>query len=627
MVWINKDTGVVLSKDGHTLFVDLVAEDEERERLAERSGLADPHGDMPDKEYLEAAVIIHDNGHAHGECYATDRHTGMVRFGRFELTDMELNQLGRELPFLADREDPRKGQERLGRFFGGSPYVRHSERYVGGGRHEANPDIRAGIADYLDAALAEYRESGYSAYEGGMSMTGYQTRDLSDIKAFISYIASSPDCPATTTLRSWAEYEDLSDHAGFSRTCSTRPAEGWTGSACPGRNAERAWTRMPWASKGPPGDGRTCWPFPRRTAWIPRWPRISPFWPGFLSSAAYAGDGRLRGRSGPTVCADPDSTAMFPKRGEDAMADRTRLVDRLRYERDARIDHALFYWTQVFMAYNSNHMEGSTLTPEQTRQIYDTGRLLADADEQIRLDDAIETRNHFTAFNYVIDHADDPVDAGYVCRLHALLKRGTSQDGDPGFNVGGYKTRDNAIVQRMGVAMVRTVPAGDVPGMMERVYAAYAGLSDDPVRIAMCHWMFERVHPFSDGNGRVGRLVMFKECLRLDTVPPLVRDENRNMYVRGLDEFPGQPGWLVDTLLAERDSYLSSFIETLAPGAVRCSYADEWSEGASSGVLAEAADFERDVESLAASGDGPDGDEDPFASYYGGARPTTRGGR
>ena len=93
---------------------------------------------------------------------------------------------------------------------------------------------------------------------------------------------------------------------------------------------------------------------------------------------------------------------------------------------------------------------------------------------------------------------------------------------------------------------------------------------------------------------------MFKECLRLDTVPPLVRDENRNMYVRGLDEFPGQPGWLVDTLLAERDSYLSSFIETLAPGAVRCSYADEWSEGASSGVLAEAADFERDVESLAA---------------------------
>ena len=130
-----------------------------------------------------------------------------------------------------------------------------------------------------------------------------------------------------------------------------------------------------------------------------------------------------------------------------------------------------------------------------------------------------------------------------------------------------------------------------------------------------------------DGNGRVGRLVMFKECLRLDTVPPLVRDENRNMYVRGLDEFPGQPGWLVDTLLAERDSYLSSFIETLAPGAVRCSYADEWSEGASSGVLAEAADFERDVESLAASGDGPDGDEDPFASYYGGARPTTRGGR
>lgn len=213
MVWINKDAGVVSGKDGHTLFVDLVAEDEERERLAERSGLAGPHGDMPDGEYLEAAVVIHDNGHAHGECYATDRRTGMVRFGRFELTDMELNQLGRELPFLADREDPRKGQERMNRFFGESPYVRHSERYVGGGRHEADADIRAGIADYLESALAEYRESGYSAYEGGLRMTGYQTRDLSDIEDFISYIASAPDCPATTSLRSWAEYEELSDHA------------------------------------------------------------------------------------------------------------------------------------------------------------------------------------------------------------------------------------------------------------------------------------------------------------------------------------------------------------------------------------------------------------------------------
>ena len=192
MVWINKDTGVVLSKDGHTLFVDLVAEDEERERLAERSGLADPHGDIPDKEYLEAAVIIHDNGHAHGECYATDRHTGMVRFGRFELTDMELNQLGRELPFLADREDPRKGQERMNRFFGESPYVRHSERYVGGGRHEADADIRAGIADYLDAALAEYRESGYSADEGGLRRTGSEPRVQCDSGAVIAYSASSP---------------------------------------------------------------------------------------------------------------------------------------------------------------------------------------------------------------------------------------------------------------------------------------------------------------------------------------------------------------------------------------------------------------------------------------------------
>lgn len=205
----------MLSKDGHTLFVDLVAEDEERERLAERSGLADPHGDIPDQGIPQGGGH-HPRQRARPRRMLRDRQThrhGAVRPVRAHGHGAEPART--ELPFLADREDPRKGQERLGRFFGGSPYVRHSERYVGGGRHEANPDIRAGIADYLDAALAEYRESGYSAYEGGMSMTGYQTRDLSDIKAFISYIASSPDCPATTTLRSWAEYEDLSDHAGF----------------------------------------------------------------------------------------------------------------------------------------------------------------------------------------------------------------------------------------------------------------------------------------------------------------------------------------------------------------------------------------------------------------------------
>ena len=110
MVWINKDTGVVLSKDGHTLFRGprRRGRGTGTPRGTLRSG--DPHGDIPDKEYLEAAVIIHDNGHAYGECYATDRHTGMVRFGRFELTDMELNQLGREFPFLADRETRERGR-------------------------------------------------------------------------------------------------------------------------------------------------------------------------------------------------------------------------------------------------------------------------------------------------------------------------------------------------------------------------------------------------------------------------------------------------------------------------------------------------------------------------------------
>lgn len=272
-----------------------------------------------------------------------------------------------------------------------------------------------------------------------------------------------------------------------------------------------------------------------------------------------------------------------------------RLVERLVEERDAHIGHALYYWTQVSMCFNSNHMEGSTLTAAQTAQIFETGAFQAGAGESIRVDDAIETTNHFQAFDHILDHVDDPVDKDFVCTLHRILKSGTRQARITLSNVGGYKVADNEIVQMLGVTSTRTAPAAAVPRLMERVFAAYTALDDDPVRIAACHWAFEKVHPFADGNGRVGRLVMFKECLRLDTVPPIVNDSHHAAYVNALGRFPGQPGWLVDLLLSERDAYLDHYVRRLAPK-VEFGYNDSWDARAHAADLARAASFAAAVE-------------------------------
>ncbi|MFT8704088.1 Fic family protein [Bifidobacterium aquikefiricola] len=253
--------------------------------------------------------------------------------------------------------------------------------------------------------------------------------------------------------------------------------------------------------------------------------------------------------------------------------DEVRLVDWLRAERDQRVDHGLYYNTQIMFAWNSNHMEGSTLSPEQTAQLFTTGAVLpSNVDDEIRADDVVETTNHFRVFDWLLDHVDDLVDDALLFSLHGLLKRGTSQERDPNRNVGGYKRLPNVISQLEGI---HTVLPGDVPKAMNEVSTLYAQLRDDPFEIAKAHWMFETTHPFSDGNGRVGRLVMFKELLRLDSIPPLLQDKHRNLYTRGLHRFPEHPGFLIDLLLAERDAY-QTLVEDLAPGKIRYSYVDHW---------------------------------------------------
>lgn len=255
------------------------------------------------------------------------------------------------------------------------------------------------------------------------------------------------------------------------------------------------------------------------------------------------------------------------------MTERIRLSEWLRRERDEHVSGGLFETTQVMFAFNSNHMEGSTLSVEQTSDLYATGSMSpADGMDAIRLDDAIETRNHFHAFNWMLDRVDQPVDDAMICQMHAILKRGTSQERNPDNNVGAYKARPNVIG---GLLQEHTVLPADVPAAMREVVLAHRELGDDPFSIAFAHWLFETTHPFFDGNGRVGRLLLFKELLRIDAMPMVIQDRNRGLYVRGLREFGHTPGYLIDTLLAERDVY-RDIVETMVSGRTSYTYHDAW---------------------------------------------------
>lgn len=238
-----------------------------------------------------------------------------------------------------------------------------------------------------------------------------------------------------------------------------------------------------------------------------------------------------------------------------------RIVERLIRERDTRYGDGIYTTTQIQFAWNSNHMEGSTLTAKQTAQLFATGTYTTDGSEQVNPDDALETRNHFAAFRWILDHADEPVDRDMVCHLHAILKQGTRQVSDSLFNVGGYKTRPNFIGNP--VTPTRTALPQDVPEFMDRLFDMCTKLEDEPYQIARVHWTFEKIHPFSDGNGRIGRLIMFKELLRIDALPVLVHDAYRAEYVNGISKFPDEPGWLVDTLLFERDLYRSHVLKRM----------------------------------------------------------------
>lgn len=225
------------------------------------------------------------------------------------------------------------------------------------------------------------------------------------------------------------------------------------------------------------------------------------------------------------------------------------LLNALREQRETGMRGGIYHKTQVELTYNSNHIEGSRLTHDQTRYIFETNTI-GTADGAVSVDDVVETVNHFRCIDLAIDCALQPLDECFVKQLHATLKASTTDSRRPWFAVGDYKRVPNEVGGR------ETTAPEDVAREMGRLIDEYNAKGEKSLTdIIDFHVRFERIHPFQDGNGRVGRLVMFKQCLAQGVVPFVVTDELKMFYYRGLQEWGHIDGYLTDTLLTAQDQY------------------------------------------------------------------------
>ncbi len=229
---------------------------------------------------------------------------------------------------------------------------------------------------------------------------------------------------------------------------------------------------------------------------------------------------------------------------------REELIDQMNKKQKGGIYH----WTQVTFAYNSNKIEGSRLSEEQTEQIFDSNTVFPDStDAAISIDDLIETQNHFRLFDYMLSTIHEPLSKKMMIEMNTILKRGTSYEYDKRYNVGGFKIRKNQV----GVFnVIKTTDPKDVESEIDQLLKKFDSIKEVSIQdIASFHVQFERIHPFGDGNGRVGRMIMFKQCIENNIFPFVLMDVHRPYYIRGLQEWDREKNYLIDTLLTEQDNY------------------------------------------------------------------------
>lgn len=260
----------------------------------------------------------------------------------------------------------------------------------------------------------------------------------------------------------------------------------------------------------------------------------------------YCATGKIQGAflTGKTwnIPADAD----LPHKGKKRLSP---LLSRLREEKDAKLKGGIYHRTQIDLTYNSNHIEGSRLTKEQTRYIFETNTL-GITTENTRIDDIMETVNHFRCVDYIIDHATDKITEAHIKELHRILKSNTSDSQKSWFAVGDYKRLANEVGGE------QTVLPQDVHKCMKELLVDYNNhKAIELEHILDFHVQFERIHPFQDGNGRVGRLLLFWQCLQASIVPFIITEKLRLYYYRGIQNWGHTNGYLTDTCLTSQDEY------------------------------------------------------------------------
>ena len=222
-------------------------------------------------------------------------------------------------------------------------------------------------------------------------------------------------------------------------------------------------------------------------------------------------------------------------------------------QKNSKFKGNIYHYSQVNFAYNSNKIEGSHLSEDETEEIFVTNSYIPKSDDVVKLDDLIEMKNHFKLFDYMLDIYEKKLDKNIIIEMNKILKRGTSDEDNPRYNVGGFKIVPNKIGL---INVIDTSSPKDTPKDIDNLLSWYDSIENITLEdIIEFHYKFEKIHPFGDGNGRVGRMIMFKECLKNDIMPFIILDSDKPFYLRGLKNYENDKMFLIDTIKHEQDLY------------------------------------------------------------------------